>query len=216
MTEQMDAIGEKYSPYFYVYFRDGVRSEFSSLDEILLEENGGKKEITALNIALNTTDYPKTSILLKFSKTPLTASIYYDVQGYSRDWVYITCSKLEERITRVKKFTWRRACILEPLTDLFMAGIAIGAIFTVIANLPTLDPSHHSLLRTALLLTLISYEALTVLASFIYLAYRIPPDRCFYWGDQIKTADKREEVKKFILIGILATIVYNTPRKLSQ
>jgi hypothetical protein len=114
LVQQMERVNTPEAPdldvKFEVKFRNGVIAEPTTLDEILGLENIGSGKIEKLKIRMEKgIEATKTSILLDFvnidSDTEIgNNAISYSIVGNDRDWVFITSSQLEERLSRIRKF----------------------------------------------------------------------------------------------------------------
>jgi hypothetical protein len=95
-----------------VKFRNGVISNPEKLDDVFTLENEGSASIEEISMDLfDKEEKPNYRVLVSFSN-PLTQynseSIRYYIVGNERDWVFITSSLIEERISKIKRFTTRR------------------------------------------------------------------------------------------------------------
>jgi len=94
---------------FEVKFRNGVIAEPTSIDEILNFENLGSGSITSLQfIIAEDCEKPKYRTFVEFSNADENLdsdniSIFYSISGDDRDWVFVTSSQIEERISKIKK-----------------------------------------------------------------------------------------------------------------
>jgi len=96
---------------FQVRFRNGTVTECSNVEELLSLENVGPKQITRLRLTVDDGGEeqhidPKVAVLVRF--TNLTEedeevrSVNYVVRGENRDWVLVTASEIEDRVTKAK------------------------------------------------------------------------------------------------------------------
>ncbi len=131
-TQQMrrTAVGESFKTHFEVKYRNGAVATPDSLEDILAEENFGSSAILRLRMSmLNRDEEPSTCIAVQFTNTDEDDSgpsspISYLIIGDDRDWVFITSSQIDERITKVKSFS---------LNELFprMRGITSSLVATL-------------------------------------------------------------------------------------
>jgi hypothetical protein len=94
-----------------VKFKNGTVARTSSLDDVLSFENIGSRQIIRLDIMIKgRARSGEYAIALSFTNLKLEdydiRSITYLVRGEERDWVLVTSSELEERIGRIKCFSW--------------------------------------------------------------------------------------------------------------
>ena len=140
LMQQMERVCQDAPPKasFEVKFKNGVITNPASLEEIFALENIGSGAILRLLIKLDDgTEQPSSSIKLEFidvdnDSEPGYDAIAYTIVGDDRDWVFITGSQLEERISRIKRFALnqiggRRNRVL-PLLMLAVVGIAFVAV----------------------------------------------------------------------------------------
>jgi hypothetical protein len=99
--------------FFEVKYKSGVKAEKASLSEVISENNSGEWEIQALKMgsfSKSRPQRPKIEIEFRVPPPPVNRdntkapySIYYYILGDERDWVYLTSSKLDDRIARIKR-----------------------------------------------------------------------------------------------------------------
>lgn len=112
ITEQLNKIDtqHKVKHTYSTKYKNGAIAETTSLDEIMAQENTGSSEIVRLKIISTLeSDDSENSITVEFVNADAeddtsTVSIRQKISGVSRDWVFVTSSLLEERITKVKRF----------------------------------------------------------------------------------------------------------------
>jgi len=90
-----------------ITFRNGSISETDKLDDVFQLENGGSGTIEKLSIRMRPGDgeTERCAAEITFAKPEDEAdkSVKYVLQGSDRDWVFVTSSLLEERLSRVKR-----------------------------------------------------------------------------------------------------------------
>jgi hypothetical protein len=129
ISEQFQKLGETPSVTYKMTFRNGVIADTSSLDEVLSQENIGSGQIVSLGIRYRAYTESKdailvdddstllhdktvlygTTVLLQFANVdveeePGYVSVRFLIRGQSRDWVFVTSTILEERVTKIKRF----------------------------------------------------------------------------------------------------------------
>lgn len=83
---------------------DGSLIETDNIDEVVSEENSKNHQIQRIRVNAR---YPKLSKVINISfgyKELFEKTVYYSISGDSRDWVYLTASKIEERIKNLKEW----------------------------------------------------------------------------------------------------------------
>lgn len=259
LIQQMDRVNTPEAPNlvvtFEVKFRNGVIAEPTSLDEILGFENIGSGKIERLKILFQKgLDSSTTNIHLEFvdidSETEIGSdSISYSITGNDRDWVFITSSQLEERLSRIKKFApnqlARKRQSLLLFQILLLIPFMLIMLFTTISLAEhrndelidkinqvesswksgkiedpvqvTLELAKIRANTTEISQYLLDWEtnkwfifimvgvlALSGLAIFWWYYF---PFYNFLWGDYVKVYERKKSVGKFIVIGVLSSII---------
>lgn len=140
--EQFVKLSERCTHSFTIKFRNGAVATSSTLDEVISQENIGSSQITALAIEIESASNDVQEdmlnsisvefVNLELANLPGTRAISFRIQGESRDWVFITSSLLEERISKIKRYPLRRYLglksdsILNPYIAVGLIGIIIG------------------------------------------------------------------------------------------
>lgn len=103
--QELDPVDSTYE----VRFKSGVIDEPRSIDEIADLENYGEQQIISLTIDLQLkSDVDSRRVHIGFVDAESydahqVQPIHYEVTGSERDWVFVTTSKLDERIAKIKK-----------------------------------------------------------------------------------------------------------------
>jgi hypothetical protein len=95
---------------YEVKFINGAISLPLSLDEILNEENDGRRRITRLQMSATATPPERGTAAVHLSDVSQASSIYevpisYFVKSDDQDWAFVTASTIDERLDRIKT-TW--------------------------------------------------------------------------------------------------------------
>lgn len=142
---------------FEVKFKNGIIANPTSLEEIFALENIGSAAIVRLLIRLENGVEPISSIKLEFidvsnDPEPGYNAVSYTVIGEDRDWVFVTSSQIEERISRIKTLATLdlfsrqeryRGCTL--LIMIILVIFLFGMIFTftsLMADLPSVTETR--------------------------------------------------------------------------
>ncbi|HYT44055.1 MAG TPA: hypothetical protein VEP90_17075, partial [Methylomirabilota bacterium] len=185
-------------------YKNGVRAQKASLDEIIADDNSGKWKIQGLKMALLGKPQPqRTQIEIEFRVPPpqnkdatkRSYSILYNVVGNERDWVYLTGSQLDDRIAYIKQL---------PTFDYGLYAIVIGLIMLV-TFLTILFSTSSSKLP-------LGYEIIAILASSLIICSGIAciygfPQYNFCWGDYTKTFTQRRTIGKNVINGVIISLV---------
>jgi hypothetical protein len=205
MMQQMKSHGkDNFSSYYELRYKNGVRAEKASLDEIIADDNSGKSKIQGLKMALlSRSPIQETQIEIEFRVPPPTSkdvdersySIQYYVVGDERDWVYLTSSELDDRIANIKQlpiFNYGVTCIVIGMLILcFVAAYLISNRF------------FQLLLGYRIILCLV--PSLLIIGG-IAAVYGFPLYN-FCWGDYIKFFSRRQTLGKYVLSGVIITLV---------
>jgi len=196
---------DDFNSFFELRYKNGVRTEKASLDEITADNNSGAWKIQELKMALlsrNRLKETKLEIEFRVPPTPPSKdateqphSIQYYVVGDERDWVYLTSSQLDDRIANIKQL---------PIFYYGVAAIAIG-LSMLIVFLAMLSSTASSKLP-------LGYEIVAILASGLIISGGIAciygfPLYNFIWGDYIKTFTYRRTVGKYVINGVIISLV---------
>lgn len=91
---------------YLLKFQNGIVAETDNIDTVLGQENEGSKKIISLQIAGN--DELNNTASVDFynidsDNIETEYSIKYNIRSTDRDWVFVTSSQLEERISKIKR-----------------------------------------------------------------------------------------------------------------
>lgn len=117
---------------FEIKFENGVIGQPTSLDEIISQENLGSSAIRRIKMSLwgkgSSANYKISLQFLdpKEESGEDNRAIRYKIEGDDRDWVFITSSQLDERISRIKTFTVSPSFFRNlPLLFLYIVAIVL-------------------------------------------------------------------------------------------
>lgn len=238
---------------FEVKFKNGAIANPGTLDEILALENMGSEAVLRLLIRIDDgRAQPSSSIKLEFIDVdndfePGYDSISYTIVGEDQNWVFITSSQLEERISRTKKFALnqfvgRRNRLLPLLVSLILSLAMLGPFLISVINTgarltqlrrqkidaievqwlngdikdpievmialeraqleDTLNPFYLSLLAF-----IIPVGFVILFVGGLYFWARYFPVYNFLWGDYVSFYERKKSVGRFILVGVILTII---------
>ena len=91
-------------------YRNGAISNTESLDDVFNQENFGSAQIIRLKFSCDVeVENEQISIVVGFinsdvDEEPGVTSIWYNISGNSRDWVFVTSTLIQERIEKIKRF----------------------------------------------------------------------------------------------------------------
>src|SRR5258708_9208214 len=207
MVQQMESTRkDNLSSFFELRYKNGVRAEKASLDDLIADNNSGKWEIQELKMSL-LSNFPSqpTQIEIEFRVPPAPQSkdttkrpysIQYSVVGQERDWVYLTSSLLDDRIANIK-----------PLPILYYGryAIIIGLILLIVFIVVLTSPPGQSRLPLGDNIVATIASGLLVIGG-IACFYGFPL-YSFCWGDYIKTFNHRRNVAKYIINGVIISLL---------
>jgi hypothetical protein len=245
-----------FSVTYTMTYRNGVVADTDSLDDVLSEENAGSGRIVRLRIEFEdreaTVLFPKaeTSIMVEFidadaEDEPRSAAVRFLIRGKSRDWVFVTSTILEERITKIRRFSVNQLSGPGPwgIFSRWMLPVLVGFVMIFVFTILPIrsvrgttssaledawksgklkDPveaiimaerlrdrafdraffSSGFLLPLALLL-----GSGLVLAGIGVFVTRYYPVYNFCWGDYLEVFQRKESVRKFVLVVIVLGIL---------
>ncbi len=83
---------------------DGSVIRLSEIDSVVNENNSNELQINYINANIYTEDYSKEINVTLQDGSAFCKSIDYSVTGDSRDWTYLTSSKLDDRFKNMKQW----------------------------------------------------------------------------------------------------------------
>jgi hypothetical protein len=191
--------------FFEVKYKSGVKAEKASLNEVISENNSKKWEIQMLKMgsfSKSRTQRPKIEIEFRVPPAPVNRdntkapySIYYYISGDERDWVYLTSSKLDDSIAKIKRL---------PLEYYGVAAIFVGAFIGLLIF--SLTNSLHPIYIP------LGYKITAYLAAILFILSGITTIFCFSrynfcWGHYLNKFSNRQTTGKNILYGIILAFV---------
>lgn len=116
LAQQMSRtpVGEGFRTEYQLKYKNGSVASPESIDDVLSQENFGSGSIIRLGMELSDAEEkPSNLIGVQFTNTdeaddPPYYPISYFVRGQDRDWVFVTSSQIDERIGKIKRFSWSR------------------------------------------------------------------------------------------------------------
>jgi len=146
LIQQMKRVTKDSPPvaYFVISYKNGVIAKVESIDEVLSQENVGSSAIQALIIKITDKEEkegeePSASIYLGFVKADEEYEDYsmrYRIVGDDRDWVFITSSQLDERLSRIKKIGFNVSLKRHDIGMISFMIIAFSFLFGMLMSMP--------------------------------------------------------------------------------
>ena len=216
MTQQMKIQSKNaISSFFEIKHKNGIRSEKTTLDDIIAENNSGVWEIQELKMNLVSRSISletKIEIELRIPPPPPTKeatqspyAIQYYVIGDERDWVYLTSSQLDDRIAKIKG---------GPLFSFMQFFIPISIVLFLVSLSPFSPTTKFPFpLGYKIAGLFVSTSLIICSLAFLY-GFR---SHNFCWGDYLEIYNSRRAKAKYaingiiitLILGILATIITN-------
>jgi hypothetical protein len=223
---------------YSIKYQNGAIAETSSIDHVLAQENSGSAQIVRLKINA-TAENSAAIIAVEFINADKEEesgliSIKQKISGKSRDWVFVTSSLVQERLTKIKRFAPNQmakskflAALLFPvfilLTLLFTAFLSgnraeyidkiealwkKGTLKDPIEAIILFERNRSNFDRYAVVKPII--YPIIVMAVFVLIYaffYKYYPVYNFCWGDYLQLFEKTESKRKFWLIVILVGLL---------
>lgn len=186
---------------------DGSLIETTNINEVVSEENPKNRQIEYIKVNAKNTDFSKQIHISLGGEYSFEKNVSYSISGDSRDWVYLTASKIEERIKNLK--TWYS---IIPKIDPFLIGFISLMILYIYSDIqPKKEITKSSTIFEVITTIFIVLTAIGIL----YLAYKLIAKGYHYLfssvvfriGDGIKRHDDVEKLRGQIFWGIIVTFV---------
>jgi hypothetical protein len=228
---------------FTLKYANGAVADTDKLSFIFEEENSGSAKIISLEIEL--IDNLERKITIHFSDIDASGistenSVKYSAKGDSRDWVFVTSSLLEERLKKVKRFSFNTSKKKSRLlwTLIFPIGLMLPLLGSIIFGSNdrkellkqirtdwtenNLTDPIEAMLRIAE--SNASLESLTSMKySFIIMGSAIIillisyvyikvlfPIHNFCWGDYLESFKRKESTRKTVNTVIIIGLIIST------
>lgn len=139
-----EKVGKSYS----VIYKNGVVGQSNNLDDVLKEENSGSAKIISISIQIIIPE--ERSVLIEFwdldsDSAQSNFSIKYEIRAKHRDWVFITSSLIEERIKKIKRFSFNDSPLKINSTSFLGILIPLIVLGSVIPNFLNISNSDTKL-----------------------------------------------------------------------
>jgi hypothetical protein len=228
---------------FTLKYANGAVADTDKLSFIFEEENSGSAKIISLEIEL--IGNLERKITIHFSDIDASGistenSVKYSAKGDSRDWVFVTSSLLEERLKKVKRFSFNTSKKKSRLlwTLIFPIGLMLPLLGSIIFGSNdrkellkqirtdwtenNLTDPIEAMLRIAE--SNASLESLTSMKySFIIMGSAIIillisyvyikvlfPIHNFCWGDYLESFKRKESTRKTVNTVIIIGLIIST------
>ena len=146
ILEQFKKISEKPIEFIYTLkFQNGAIANTSNIEDILKQENEGSSSIVRLQISAKQENLDgDATIKIDFRNTEVDDDlgenpIAHSIKGQSRDWVFVTSSLIEERITKIKRKSLDHMISKGPgklLFRLMFPFLMLGVMMAIFAGMP--------------------------------------------------------------------------------
>lgn len=191
---------------------DGSKVETMDINEVVNEENLKSRSIEYIEIIAYEKDLT-SSINISLGRRGYyqTTSIFYSIAGDSREWVYLTASKIEERIESLKQWF---SFFYKLDYDWLIFFVII--FFTIYISV---QPKKEISENISLIDFLKEFSILVTIIAIIYLIYKLIkysinylfPKTVFRIGEGIKRndaiTDLREKLFWVIFMGLIISII---------
>ena len=182
-----------------VRFSDGLSMKMSSLDDLLREENPAKRAITGVELKAATRT---AEVVCRIGLESVNASSI-SVKGQDRQWLYVTISRIEDRLRRMRQYQVRGLYMggITCLVGLVLVGILLTLIqrkyperFVPASTLPAEDKALYFLAFT--LLVVVIWAIGTALFN----------DPVFRIGDGVQRHDRIKKIRAWVAGVLVVTI----------
>jgi len=210
---------------FNVAFEDGSFYETDSLDQILAEENPSHRMIQEVDFSAG---HREGYYILATFRSDSEHPVSYDVRGPDRDWVYLTCADIDDRLSKMRApgkvlhVNLDRGLFAITLLGLVLVTFAATAHFAVrhgkgISSAKTLEERLEAVTQQINQLNAVNDAMLRglawslaggacVLFSILLLVPQLRklfPLATFAIGDQLKKHHGRQRARQNLLWGVL-------------
>lgn len=208
---------------FTVEFQNAAVSKYSSLDAVLTESNGGEWTIHALTMEVRGKQSMwDVLIRIKFINVggrSWGTPIEYTIDGPHRDWVYLTSSKLDDRMRALARYIpgYRSNAVL--YFALLPAAILLAYMVFLMAVRSF--PFYTAFIGGMLLAVAVAFVMSVLVVGWDFFSQKYFPLYNFYWGDYVHVFDTREARGKryssvvfgaiilAIVVGLITNALYD-------
>jgi len=196
---------------YKIKFSDGSKVETCDINEVVNEENIKRRSIENIEILAYEKDITDLiNISLGRRGYYQTTSIFYSITGDSREWVYLTASKIEERIESLKqwysffyKFDYDWLILI--VIMFFMFFVSVQPKKEISENISLFDFSKgFSILVTIILITYLIYRLIKYSLNYLF------PQAAFRIGEGIKRQDAITDLRGKLFWVIFIGLIIST------
>ena len=182
-----------------VRFSDSLSMKMNSLDDLLREENPASRAITGVELKAATRN---AELVCRIGLETLDSSSI-SVKGQDRQWVYVTISRIEDRLRRMRQYQLR---------SFYMGGpTCLGGLVLVLLLLKLIQRKYPAWFFPAgavpALDATLFLLALLLLAVFFWVVGAVLfRDPVFRVGDGVKRHDRTKKIRARVA-GVLVVTV---------
>ena len=180
---------------------DGSAIQVNDIDSVIQENNSKEARIDSIAANVYTIDNSK-HITINLGEKIFDESINYSVTGNSRDWVYLTTSKICDRFENMKQW-------YTPISKInwWMPIIAFTFILYIYSNLQEKVETTTISLIEAVIVIFITACVIYIVPHYLnkFTRYLFPP-HIFRIGDGIKKHDKLISLRANLFWGVIVTL----------
>lgn len=184
---------------------DGSAIQVNDIDSVIQENNSKEARIDSIAANVYTIDNSKY-ITINLGDKIFGKSINYSVTGDSRDWVYLTTSKLCDRFKNMKQW-------YTPITkiDWWMPTMSFAFILYIYSNLQekvetTTETTTSSLIEVIIVIFILVSVFYILPQSLNKISRYLFPPYIFKIGDGIIKHDKLISLRANLLWGVVVTL----------
>lgn len=180
---------------------DGSAIQVNDIDSVIQENNSKEARIDSIAADVYTIDNSK-HITINLGEKIFDESINYSVTGNSRDWVYLTTSKICDRFKNMKQW-------YTPISKInwWMPTIAFTFILYIYSNLQEkVETTTISLIEVVIVIFITACVIYIVPHYLNKLTRYLFPPHIFRIGDGIKKHDKLISLRANLFWGVIVTL----------
>ena len=180
---------------------DGSAIQVNDIDSVIQENNSKEARIDSIAANVYTIDNSK-HITINLGDRIFGESINYSVTGNSRDWVYLTTSKICDRFKNMKQWYTPISKI-----DWWMPTMAFAFILYIYSNLQEkVETTTSSFIEVIIGILILASIIYIIPHSFNKLSKYLFPPYIFRIGDGIKKHDKLINLRANLFWGVIVTL----------
>jgi hypothetical protein len=182
---------------------DGSLIETDNITEVVSEENSKNHQIESIGISAINKEKSK-QINISFGEIYFSKNVSYSISGDSRDWVYLTSSKIEERIKNIKQWY----SIIPKIDSGLVFFIPIILMQIYFALQPKKETTMDISPTIIFIIIILIFGGTFLIGNLIKRGYGyLFPSVVFRIGDGIKSYDEIVKLRGQIFWGVIVSLI---------